>query len=113
MAADWVRHPSPKKQKIYSEAESVYRAYVYDHYTTVDDKTYQTVNDIFWKDYCSKNDGIYSALTQIRKKLSEGYTYTLQPYTAGQEDPLDSFLNESHSGNAMLYASGRCHTGLL
>ena len=105
VAADWVQHPSTKKQKTYSEAESVYRAYVYDHYTTVDDKTYQTVNDIFWKDYRTKNDGIYSALTQIRKKLSEGYTYTLQPYTGGQEDPLDSFLNESHSGNAMLYAS--------
>lgn len=105
VAADWVQHPATKKQKQYSEAEAVYRKYVYDHYTTVDSKTYQTVNTIFWKDYRAKNDGIYSALTQIRKKLSENYSYIRNPHTSNDADALHTFLKESYSGNAMLYAS--------
>lgn len=105
VADPWVQNPKTKKQKEYKEAEAVYRDFVYEHYTTVDKKMYNIVNDIFWKDYNSKSDGIYSALTQIRNKLKEEYTYTKTPQTGNNEDTLKWFLEDSHSGNSMLYAS--------
>ena len=105
VAAAWVRNPKTKKQKEYSEAEAVYRNFVYEHYTTVDNEMYQLVNHIFWSDYNTESDGIYSVLTQIRNKLKEEYTYTKSPQTGEKEDVLKWFLETSHSGNAMLYAS--------
>ena len=105
VADSWVQNPKTKKQKEYSEAEAVYRNFVYEHYTTVDKEMYRLVNRIFWSDYNTESDGIYSALTQIRKKLKEEYTYTKTPETGEKEDVLTWFLKESHSGNAMLYAS--------
>lgn len=105
VAESWVQNPKTKKQKTYAEAEAVYRAFVYEHYTTVDKQMYRTVNDIFWKDYHSESDGIYSALTQIRNKLKEEYIYTKSPETGESEDTIRWFLEDSHTGNAMLYAS--------
>lgn len=105
VADSWVQNPKTKKQKEYSKAEAVYRTFVYEHYTTVDKKMYQLVDDIFWSDYESDSDGIYSALTQIRNKLKEGYTYTRTPETPESGDIIRWFLEDSHSGNAMLYAS--------
>lgn len=105
VADSWIQNPETKKQKEYKEAEAVYRKFVYEHYTSVDKKMYQLVDDIFWKDYDSESDGIYSALTQIRSKLKEEYTYTRTPDITESGDLLRWFLEESHSGNAMLYAS--------
>lgn len=105
VADSWVQNPETKKQKEYSKAEAVYRDFVYEHYTTVDKEMYQLVNDIFWNDYNSESDGIYSALTQIRGKLKEDYTYTRTPEIPQSGDVLTWFLEDSHSGNAMLYAS--------
>lgn len=105
VAENWLQNPKNKKQKTYSEAESVYRKYVYEHYTTVDDTMYQRMKEIFWKEYDAENDGIYSALTQIRKKLKENYSYKLYPDLAEKNDVLTSFLNGESSGNSMLFAS--------
>ena len=105
IADAWVQNPKTKKQKEYSEAEAVYRNFVYEHYTSVDKQMYQLVNRIFWSDYNTESDGIYSALTQIRNKLKEEYTYTKSPQIGENEDVLTWFLEESHAGNAMLYAS--------
>ena len=36
VADEWVSHPANDKQKEYSEAEAVYRKFVYDNYTKAD-----------------------------------------------------------------------------
>lgn len=106
VAADWVEKPKTKTQKAYSEAEAVYRQFVYDHYTAVDKKMYALVDEIFWNDYSSESDGIYSALTQIRTVLKEQYQYTeTTDMNHSVSDPIRYFLETSYQGNDMLYAS--------
>lgn len=106
VAGDWITNPKNAAQKQYSEAEAVYRKFVYDNYTKVDENLVPLINRIFWKDYDSKSDGIYSALNQVRTKLREQCTYTKTPAkTPKGEDPTEWFLTKSHSGNQMLYAS--------
>ncbi len=105
VAEDWLQNPVTAEQEAYCEAEAVYRQFVYDHYTAVDEALYKTVEDIFWNDYDETGDGIYRALIQIRTKLKEAYWYTDSPITGTGADPLADFLEETHSGNAMLYAS--------
>lgn len=102
----WVRDPGTGKQKRYSKAEAAYRNFVYDNYTAVDSKIYDLMKEMFWNDYNSENDGIYSALNQVRKKLSETVTYVDQPEAAPKgEDPIIWGLTKSGEGNDMLYAS--------
>lgn len=105
VAEEWLKNPVTEEQKAYCEAEAVYRQFVYDHYTAVDETLYQTIEDIFWNDYDEKGDGIYRALIQIRTKLQEEYWYTDAPIAGTGADPLNDFLLDTHSGNAMLYAS--------
>ena len=106
VAQDWVEEPKSKAQKTYSEAESVYRQFVYDHYTVVDKKMYELINQIFWEDYTSESDGIYSALTQIRNVLKEQYQHAGKVNVKKSvSDPLRYFLKTSYKGNDMLYAS--------
>ena len=106
VAEEWVEDPKTEAQKEYSDAEAVYRKFVYDNYTKSDPKFTKEINQIFWKDYDSKSDGIYSALNQVRTKLKENYHYTKTPSQVPDgEDPMEYFLTESHTGNQMLYAS--------
>ena len=93
---NWVADPGTGKQKRYSKAEAVYRDFVYNNYTTVDEDIYDLMKEIFWNDYESENDGIYSALNQIRSKLSEKLSYV---------DPIGWGVTKSQEGNDMLYAS--------
>lgn len=52
------------------------------------------------------NDGIYSAVCQIRNKLEGTVFYTYEPKKPPQgEDPILWFLTQSHEGNDVLYAS--------
>ena len=97
VAQDWVEEPKSKAQKTYSEAESVYRQFVYDHYTVVDKKMYELINQIFWEDYTSESDGIYSALTQIRNVLKEQYQHAGKVNVKKSvSDPLRYFLKTSY-----------------
>lgn len=106
VADEWVSHPMNDEQKEYSEAEAVYRKFVYDNYTKADAGLLNSINKIFWEDYKVKSDGIYSALTQVRIKLKEQYRYTKTPdKTPEGQDPLQWFLTTSCTGNQMLYAS--------
>lgn len=106
VADDWVSKPTNSAQKEYSEAEAVYRKFVYENYTKADSHLSKQIQQIFWKDYHSKSDGIYSALAQVRTKLKEKYQYTKTPGKTPQgEDPILYFLTKSHIGNQMLYAS--------
>ena len=105
IADSWVSDPQTEEQRAYSEAESVYRAFVYDHYTEVDSGLDLLLYQKFWQDYETDGDGIYSALTRVREVLSaeERYAASPEPAPAG-EDPIRWFLTESHEGNAVLYA---------
>ena len=106
IVSDWVRSPENGEQKQYSDAEAVYRDFVYRHYTTVDDGLEELMQTWFWEDYETESDGIYSAISHIRKKLAEGAQYTDNPKAAPEgKDPVRWFLTESREGNAVQYAS--------
>lgn len=106
VAASWVSSPETAGQKKYSEAEAVYRAFVYDNYLAVDSETKELIQKMFWDDYESDSDGIYSAVCQIRDVLKQKIQYTENVEKVPErEDPVRYFLEKSHSGNAMLYAS--------
>ena len=107
MVADgWVSDPQTDAQKEYCEAESVYRQFVYDNYTKAEADLADLIDEVFWKDYETENDGIYSALSHIREILKEKVQYTDAPAAVPEgADPVRYFLNGSHQGNAMLYAT--------
>lgn len=107
VADSWVSNPQTDDQKNYLEAEVVYRVFVYDNYRSVDSENTELMQEMFWKDYESDSDGIYSAICQVRKVLKETTEYTETPdNTPVDEEPVKYFLTESKSGNSMLYASG-------
>ena len=61
---------------------------------------------IFWDDYETDSDGIYSALNQIRQCLSGETTYTeMMPQIPEGEDPIRWFLTEGKQGNDVYYAA--------
>ncbi len=106
VAASWVENPETDEQKAYSEAESVYRTFVYNNYTAVDQAMYDKMQEVFWADDGSETDGIYSAVSRIRKVLESRVSYVEHPgEIPEEEDPILWFLEESKEGNAMLYAS--------
>ena len=106
VAASWVEDPKTEEQKTYSEAEGVYRQFVYEHYLAVSQDMYDKMQEVFWKDDTSAADGIYSAMSRIRTVLESRVTYTENPEKIPEnEDPVLWFLDESGEGNDMLYAS--------
>lgn len=106
VAEDWVSNPETQEQEAYAEAEAVYRRFVYEHDTAIDRSLYQTMYELFWKDYESENDGIYSAVSNVRKRLSELAAYTEQTDEIPEgEEPVRWFLTKEHKGNAVWYAS--------
>ena len=103
---EWVRNPQNEEQMQYSEAEAVYRDFVYRHYTTVDDGLSELMQEWFWDDYETESDGIYSAVSYVRQKLTDGVSYTVSPQAAPQgENPVRWFLMEGKEGNAVQYAT--------
>lgn len=103
---DWVSAPESEAQQAYCETEKVYRNFVYDVYTQTNSSLYASVEDMFWSDYETENDGIYSALGHIRDVLKREIQYTETPDAVPDgEDPLSYALFTAKSGNAMLYAS--------
>ena len=104
VAESWVGSPQTEEQTAYAEAESVYRSFAYDAYTAADEKMLPVLNCLFWQDYDDENDGVYSALSRIRKvlKAQVRYSETAAPDNA---DPIVYFLTDSRKGNAVLYAS--------
>jgi len=106
IADNWVYQPVTEEQRQYKDAEAVYRKFVYEQYTTVDEGLDELMQEWFWSDYDSENDGIYSALTNIRDRLAADITYVEHPKRAPEgEKALEWFLTESKEGNAVLYAS--------
>ena len=105
VAEDWVNAPRNEAQARYVAAEAVYRKFVYENYTAVDEKLLPLLNRIF-KEGETENDGIYSVVSRIREvlKAQAGYTESVSiPHN--EEDPIRYFLTASHKGNAVLYAA--------
>lgn len=106
IAQDWVSSPENEEQEAYVQAEAVYREFVYNNYLTIDADMEKVMQQLFWDDYDETNDGIYSAVCQIRKILEGLVSYSAEPKSAPEgEDPILWFLTQSHEGNAVQYAS--------
>ena len=106
VAADWVSQPETEEQKAYCEAESTYRNFVYDVYTRITPSHASDMQALFWTDYETESDGIYSALDHIRKVLKNHLQYTETPEQVPEnEDPVIWGLYSAKSGNSMLFAS--------
>lgn len=106
IAEEWVNEPETEAQQTYLESEAVYRSFVYDNYTAVDENLEPTLDRLFWDDYSGENDGIYSAVSRVREVLRDRATYTENPSAAPEgTDPLEWFLMDGGEGNAVQYAS--------
>lgn len=106
VADNWVEDPDTDRRQEYQEAEAVYREFVYHTYTTIDSDMQRLMQRIFWDDYETDSDGIYSALNQIRQCLSSETTYTeMMPQIPEGEDPVRWFLTEGKQGNDVYYAA--------
>lgn len=83
----------------------MYRKFVYENYTEVDEKLLPLLNRIF-KEGETENDGIYSVVSHIREVLKAQASYTESvSIPHNEEDPIRYFLTASHKGNAVLYAA--------
>lgn len=106
VTADWVTRPETEEQLRYTQAEAVYRDFVYETCAVPDPELQLLLEELFWRDYHSENDGIYSAVRQVREKLNElvSYTTTIEEYPY-EDNPIRWFLTVSRQGNAAYYAS--------
>lgn len=106
VAEAWVTDPVTDAQAAYCEAEEVYRDFVYDTYTAVEADLLPLLQSMFWDNYESRTDGVYSAVRRVRDVLEWQAAYTDSPEAAPVgTDPIRWFLTKSHSGNAVQYAS--------
>lgn len=106
MAQQWVSDPQNEKQQKYLEAEAVYRNFVYENEMGVDTKLRSLIQKMFWDDYRTQQDGIYSALTQIRTVLKDPHFYAEKAGIAEDtSDPVSWFLTGDHNANDMFYAT--------
>lgn len=106
VAADWVANPETDEQRRYAEAEAVYRSFVYDRYTAVDEDYYDLMQRYFWDGYDSGSDGVYSAISRVRRVLADQAVYDPAPEAAPEEaDPVEYFLSGKGAGNAVQYAT--------
>ena len=97
--AAWVTSPQTDAQAQYAQAESVYRAFVYDTYTTATPSLLPQINEFFWQDYAPEHDSVYQAVCHIRDCLS-----VREKTAVRQSDPISRFLS-GYGRSSALYAS--------
>ena len=106
VASSWVTEPRTDEQRRYSEAEAVYRRFVYANYTAQDADMNALMQSFFWNDYDTEADGIYSAVDHIRTVLKRQVSYDENAADVPTDrDPVQYFLTESRRGNSALYAA--------
>lgn len=106
VANQWVASPQTDEQSQYVEAETVYRDFVYNTYTSVDGNVYSLVQKALWEDYESDGDGIYSAVNHIRDVMKQYFRYTETPSDIPDgEEAISWYITQSREGNSMMYAS--------
>lgn len=100
----WLTDPVTTAEQTYSQTESVYRTFVYDHYLTVDPSLESLIRTTFWSDGVLPSN-LYSAAQQIRNVLLGIASYSETPSAVpADEDPIRWFLTGG-KGNSALYAS--------
>ena len=107
-AASWIADPVTEEQKAYVEAENVYADFVYEKYLDVDPQMAEMIQTIFYDGYEweAEEPTIYAVTERIRDVLEHRASYQEKPETAPEgTDPVSWFLNKSHQGNAVLFAS--------
>lgn len=106
VAASWVTEPQTQAQRQYIEAEAVYREFVYDTYTDVDEQLKPQLQELFWQDYAPEHESVYGAVCRVRDKLSKMTRYVRGGASVPEDaDPITWFLSGSGQANAMFYAS--------
>ncbi len=106
VASSWVADPRTDDQRRYSEAEAVYRRFVYANYTAQDADMNALMQSLFWDDYDTEANGIYSAVDHIRAVLKRQVSYDENAADVPTDrDPVQYFLTGSRRGNAALYAA--------
>lgn len=102
----WVSEPETEEQQEYLEAEAVYREFVYENYTVIEEGLYDFLEEMFWKEYTPEADSIYSALSHVREVLENRVSYTrTAPEIPEGEEPVEWFLKTGREGNAVMYAA--------
>ena len=103
---EWVADPQTDDQSSYAQSAGMYRSFVYDKYTDINADLKQMINGIFWDDYTTENEGVYSAVQHIRTVLDQRTQYTREPPAAPEgDDAIKDFLTGARRGNSALYAS--------
>ena len=106
VTAAWLAEPETPAQARYCEAESVYRAFVYNTYTTPDAALAPVLQTLFWDNYEPEHESVYAAVCRVRDRLNALAQYAVSPgRTPDGTDPLLAFLQEHVAGNAAFYAS--------
>ena len=111
--SDWVYEPENDTQEQYLNSESVYRSFVHENYTDIDDTCSDLITSLFHES--DKRDvtgslGVYEVTGRIRSVLETNTRYEkekvlLDLETSEDEDLLTTFLLGDHAGNSAYYAS--------
>lgn len=102
--ASWMQNPSGKAEKDYLDAESVYHSFAKEYYMDVDDDRKAELEELFFPE--EKERDFNEVTAQIRRVLRQETRYVkTPPAVPSGKDFVDWFLNESHRGNAIHYAS--------
>ena len=100
----WVADPTTPEQAQYAQAEAVYREFVYENYTQVDENLEPLMQGLFHSEEL-ESDSVFTVLTHVREILRARCSRSQQVEDPGDQDPIAYFLTKSYRGNAMLFAS--------
>ncbi len=103
--ASWIADAkSSEDWSEYSDAESVYRRFVYDTYLDISPEDYEVLKAIGAEDCLGKT--IEYTLHHIRTTFEENYQYNVEQEAApADRSELEYFINTSHTGNDMHFAT--------
>ena len=111
--SDWVYDPENDTQEQYLNSESVYRSFVHENYTDIDDACSDLITYLFHES--DERDvtgslGVYEVTRRIRSVLETNTRYEKEKALLNQETPenedlLTAFLLGDHAGNSAYYAS--------
>lgn len=104
MLEGWVANPVTPEQQRYAQAEAVYREFVYQNYTQVDENLSGLIDFVFRQEELEE-DSVFTVLTHIRDILRQRCVRVDEWDCPEDADPIEYFLTQSRKGNAMLFAS--------
>lgn len=104
--ADWVGTPQTEAETAYTQAEAVYRDFVYENYLEIQPQMQSLMNRAFWTDADMDNTGVFAATDRIRTVLSQTISYVEVPEAVPADaDPIRWGLLDAKEGNSAMFAS--------